>query len=633
MMKKYKIFSVIATLQLLSLAPLAMAQDSLMAINDSDQQKLASVNDEIMQAMKALDEVGAMLNEPAQNNSPSNIVENTQQNKESVTIVTNRNDKAQTTDKPDPVEALIATATNESNPVPQKESVEINDIASSQTMDKLVDNLDKSMDKMEKALAKIEPETEIQISANQVEQNTLQNSENDLPKPEMQETVQASAQDVKEPSKDAETSKEVVQASVQDVKEPSKDAETSKEVVQASAQDVKELSKDEETSKEVVQASAQDVKEPSKEAETSKEAVIASVQPVQESNPVVEVETIPSVSEAQKAEVGSVTVAAVLPEAGIGISEPEKIEEQSKHEIQPEPEKTVTVATTGTPEVTSEEIRKTEDKVKDKAEKTQIASNQTKSSTKRHHVQTPPLKTEKTEAVSAVSTNTTALGTKASVDASKPSKASNKTTTQVAVQTNTQTQPAKTTIVQTTTKSQAGQSRPQLNPKRSNHALSMDYVMANYRVNDVDLNQASPYGSKPTIAQLYQYAFAQKKVYQSTKPAVGDLVFFHNTVDRNGDQKWNDWHTLVGIVEGVNIDENQTISVLTYRTDRIERIHLNLKYPELHKSRKGAILNSQIRADQGNNKGTSAKLFAGFANLLGEKNSFTLIDNWKPGMK
>lgn len=168
--------------------------------------------------------------------------------------------------------------------------------------------------------------------------------------------------------------------------------------------------------------------------------------------------------------------------------------------------------------------------------------------------------------------------------------------------------------------------------QKTSDEVSLDYVMANYRVNEVDLSKAAKNG-KPSIGELYQYAFAKKLVYHRTTPSVGDLVFFHNTADRNGDGQWNDWHTLVGLVEAVDIDGNQTISVLTWREGGIKRIHLNLKYPELHKSRKGAVLNSQLRQNQGNDKGTAAKMFAGFANLLGNKTSFVLIDNWKPGMK
>ena len=266
-----------------------------------------------------------------------------------------------------------------------------------------------------------------------------------------------------------------------------------------------------------------------------------------------------------------------------------------------------------------------------KAEETEIAANTvvetTVASKPKHDLQAAPAK--------VVSTQSKAIAKTEKHDIqSSPAKSSVSGTHAIASaqKHHSQTAPSKS-VIQTTSKSQAGQKAPALHPQKSTHSLSMDYVMANYRANDVDLSKAATDQKKPTIGQLYQYAFSQKLVYQSTRPAVGDLVFFHNTVDRNGDGQWNDWHTLVGIVESADIDGNQTISVLTWRTDKIERIHLNLKYPELYKSRKGKLLNSQLRPDQDENKGTAAKLFAGFANLLGNKTTFNVIDNWRPGMK
>ena len=157
--------------------------------------------------------------------------------------------------------------------------------------------------------------------------------------------------------------------------------------------------------------------------------------------------------------------------------------------------------------------------------------------------------------------------------------------------------------------------------------FSLAYILDVYKVNGVDL-AAKTYAL--STAELYQYAFKQKSVYHTSRPAIGDLAFFHNTADRNRDGRWNDWHSLIGIVE--SIDDQDTITILVF-TSQLERIKLNLKYPELHKSKKGDILNYQLRPNEGSQVGTSAKLFAGFANLLGDVPSVTVIDNWKPGMK
>ena len=243
---------------------------------------------------------------------------------------------------------------------------------------------------------------------------------------------------------------------------------------------------------------------------------------------------------------------------------------------------------------------------------TVVAKAETKADAPKHNIQTAPAKPEKE--------------TKAS--AAKPQKPET-------VVAKAETQPVQKSVttngIHATTASQAGKPQPQLSPASAPQSLSMAYAMAIYKVNGVDLTQASSKKTMPSIAELYQYAFEKKLVYQSTSPAIGDLVFFHNTLDRNRDGRWNDWHTLVGVVESV--DSDQTISILIYRTDHIERISMNLKYPELDKGKKGQILNTQLRPNEGAQKGTTAKLFAGFANLLGNATSVTVIDNWAPGMK
>ncbi|MBQ1267012.1 MAG: CHAP domain-containing protein [Proteobacteria bacterium] len=167
-------------------------------------------------------------------------------------------------------------------------------------------------------------------------------------------------------------------------------------------------------------------------------------------------------------------------------------------------------------------------------------------------------------------------------------------------------------------------------PSVSPSALAMQYILAVYSINNVDLRKTVG-GRTPTISELYQYAFKKKLVYQSARPAIGDLAFFHNTYDRNQDGRWNDWHTHVGIVESV--DKNHTVSILVWQDNKIQRIYMNLKYPEIHKNKKGVLLNTQLRPDENGQRGTTSKLFGGFANLLGNASQITVIDNWVPGMK
>jgi hypothetical protein len=73
----------------------------------------------------------------------------------------------------------------------------------------------------------------------------------------------------------------------------------------------------------------------------------------------------------------------------------------------------------------------------------------------------------------------------------------------------------------------------------------------------------------------------------------GDLVFFDNTWDFNGDGKLNDPLTHVGVVERVKADG--TVVFISRVTTTIARYRMNLGLPHVHKTAKGRVLNDYIR--------------------------------------
>ena len=95
----------------------------------------------------------------------------------------------------------------------------------------------------------------------------------------------------------------------------------------------------------------------------------------------------------------------------------------------------------------------------------------------------------------------------------------------------------------------------------------------------------------------------------------GDLVFFNNTWDFNRDGKVNDPLTHVGIVE--RLEPNGTIIFISRVADAIERYHMNLSLPHVHKTSDGRILNDYLRrrdaADPSNTGYLAGELFAQFA--------------------
>ncbi|HXV69366.1 MAG TPA: hypothetical protein VD738_10625 [Nitrospira sp.] len=73
----------------------------------------------------------------------------------------------------------------------------------------------------------------------------------------------------------------------------------------------------------------------------------------------------------------------------------------------------------------------------------------------------------------------------------------------------------------------------------------------------------------------------------------GDLVFFDNTWDFNGDGKLNDPLTHIGVVERVEPDG--TVIFISRVAAAVERYRMNLAQPHVHKTAEGRILNDYIR--------------------------------------
>ncbi len=103
-------------------------------------------------------------------------------------------------------------------------------------------------------------------------------------------------------------------------------------------------------------------------------------------------------------------------------------------------------------------------------------------------------------------------------------------------------------------------------------------------------------------------------------PAVypGDLVFFDNTWDANGDGVWNDPLTHVGIVELVERDG--TIVFISRVADAIERYRMNLSHPHVHRAADGRILNDYLRRkrrhDPNHHGRLTGELFASFGTRI-----------------
>ena len=164
-----------------------------------------------------------------------------------------------------------------------------------------------------------------------------------------------------------------------------------------------------------------------------------------------------------------------------------------------------------------------------------------------------------------------------------------------------------------------------------NPLMSAAYIEAVFLLNDTPVWRGE---QAPGILDVFHYLQSINQIYHASRPAVGDVVFFHNTFDRNGDGRINDWYSHMGVVEGV--DDDGTIAILSYMDERVTRSYMNLETPQLTSDEAGMTVNSEMRAaypdDPAYTQYLSSDLFAGFGNLLGDRPEFVVIDNWEPGM-
>ena len=99
----------------------------------------------------------------------------------------------------------------------------------------------------------------------------------------------------------------------------------------------------------------------------------------------------------------------------------------------------------------------------------------------------------------------------------------------------------------------------------------------------------------------------------------GDLVFFDNTWDYNGDGLVNDPLTHVGIVE--RQEQDGTVIFISRVAGAIQRYRMNLALPHVHRTAEGRVLNDHIRRkdfrDPADTTYLTGQLFAAFGSESG----------------
>jgi hypothetical protein len=121
------------------------------------------------------------------------------------------------------------------------------------------------------------------------------------------------------------------------------------------------------------------------------------------------------------------------------------------------------------------------------------------------------------------------------------------------------------------------------------------------------------------VKLIHHHLSLHGKFHQGPVVRPGDLVFFDNTWDYNGDGILNDPLTHVGIVE--RQERDGTVVFISRVAGAIERYRMNLALPHVHRTAEGRVLNDYIRRkdfdDPANTVYLTGQLFAAFGSQTG----------------
>ncbi|MBL8036070.1 MAG: C40 family peptidase [Nitrospira sp.] len=162
-----------------------------------------------------------------------------------------------------------------------------------------------------------------------------------------------------------------------------------------------------------------------------------------------------------------------------------------------------------------------------------------------------------------------------------------------------------------------GQSRIQIGGRNYNPDCS-GFVRGVYASQRVDLYSGlGELDGGNGVGRIYTHVVEHGRIHYGPTIHPGDLVFFHNTWDFNGDGVPNDPLTHIGVVEKVEPDG--TVLFVSSLSRGIERYRMNLRYPDIHKTTDGRVFNDFLRRKRfGDGMGThylAGQLFAAFGTL------------------
>ncbi|MBS0151806.1 MAG: hypothetical protein JSR31_12770 [Nitrospira sp.] len=153
-----------------------------------------------------------------------------------------------------------------------------------------------------------------------------------------------------------------------------------------------------------------------------------------------------------------------------------------------------------------------------------------------------------------------------------------------------------------------GQSRIQIGDRSFNPDCS-GFVRGVYASQRVDLYSGlGKLDGGNGVGRIYTHVVEHGRIHYGPTVHPGDLVFFHNTWDFNGDGLPNDPLTHIGVVEKVESDG--TVLFVSSLSRGIQRYRMNLRHPDIHKTADGRVFNDFLRR-RGGGDGTGTQYLAG----------------------
>jgi hypothetical protein len=133
----------------------------------------------------------------------------------------------------------------------------------------------------------------------------------------------------------------------------------------------------------------------------------------------------------------------------------------------------------------------------------------------------------------------------------------------------------------------------------------------------IDIDSKVNFFSFSKTVDYYNIFRSSGKLFKEGIVKPGDLVFFDNTYDRNGNKLFDDKLTHVGIVVGIDESTKSIFFVDKSRGNKVSLKSLNLAKRDVHKILVDGVsyeINSYVR-DDNLGKFLASSVFAGFGDI------------------